>query len=552
MRVAMLLHKSVQFDSRVRREASALARAGHRVSVLELAPLPGGAAELEGFQRRSCLPPAWMRRRLPFHLYRVAFLLAFVRELVRLRPDVVHAHDAAMLAPGIVGARLTGALLVYDSHELATSVPYRERAWAWFVAGIERLVVPRCAAVVTVSDGIAERLRLRYRLSRTPTVVRNVTALRLGADSDAKAVEQRGPEQHEPIEHRWPTEHGPKQHEPMEQHEPVDRGPERRHGGLRVLAGVAEDTPLVLHQGAPAPDRGCEVLIAAIARLPEVHLAFLGDPEPGYGAVLRRTVQAHGVQDRVTLLPSVPLERLLAHTAEADVGVTLLQDTCENHRLALPNKLFEYVAARVPVVASALPETRALIERHRVGWCVTPGEPAALADTLKLALSRRGDPELRARLDRAAAELSWEREQQRLLGLYARLAADAPARAACEHPAGAYARATSDAPAPAAPDVPRSQAPVASATGDDEAVRAQERDLRQPAVQPAAHAAGQRGGERDRAHPQLSAQHRPQLAEPHQAGVPVGAPYARLPDRNHPSGGQHPADLAQRPTHILP
>ena len=70
----------------------------------------------------------------------------------------------------------------------------------------------------------------------------------------------------------------------------------------------------------------------------------------------------------ILLLDSVPLDDLLANTAEADVGVTLLQDTCENHRLALPNKLFEYIAAGVPVVASALPEVQRLVEgvRHRL------------------------------------------------------------------------------------------------------------------------------------------------------------------------------------------
>jgi glycosyltransferase involved in cell wall biosynthesis len=386
MHIAMLLHKSVEHDSRVRREASALAGAGHRVTVLELTQLPLGGSELEGFERRSVLPGASLRR-MPFHLYRLAFLAAFVRSLLRLRPDVVHAHDAAMLLPGILGARLLGAPLVYDSHELATSVPYRERAWAWFVAAIERLVVPRCAAVITVSDGIAERLRSRYRMSHTPTVVRNVTALRPTvyeeSDDDPGAGDRRG---------------------------------------LRARLGIDGDTPLVLHQGAPAPDRGCELLLAAVQRLPDVHLVFLGDPEPGYAAVLRRAVQTYAVQERVTFLPSVPLEELLAHTADADVGVTLLQDTCENHRLALPNKLFEYIAARIPVVASALPETRSLIERYGVGWCVPPGDPAALAATLRLALQRRGDPELRERLIRAAAELSWEHEQQRLVGLYDQLA----------------------------------------------------------------------------------------------------------------------------------
>jgi glycosyltransferase involved in cell wall biosynthesis len=374
----MLLHKSVQHDSRVRREAGALVHAGHRVTLLELAPLSAEDSELEGFERRSCLPPAWMRRRLPFHLYRVAFLVSFVRGLAQLRPDVVHAHDAAMLLPGVIGARLIGAPLVYDSHELATSVPYRERLWARFVAGIERLVVPRCAAVITVSDGIAEQLRRRYSLRRTPTVVRNVTSLRA-------------------------------------------QGP----GGLRMRVGIDARTPLILHQGAPAPARGCEILLAALQRLPGAHLAFLGDPEPGYAAVLRRVIREQRLQDRVTLLPGVPLEELLAQTAEADVGVTLLQDTCENHRLALPNKLFEYIAAGVPVVTSALPEIQRLVEDYGVGWCVTPNDPDALAQALRIALAHRQDDALRERLRRAAEELSWSREQHRLLGLYERLA-DSP------------------------------------------------------------------------------------------------------------------------------
>jgi glycosyltransferase involved in cell wall biosynthesis len=376
MHIAMLLHKSVEYDSRVRREASALTRAGHRVTVLELGALPVGAPSiLDGFERRSVLPPAWMRRTLPFHLYRVAFLIWFVRGLVRLKPEVVHAHDAAMLLPGFIGSRLIGASLVYDSHELATSVPYRERTWSWFVASIERLVVPRCAAVITVSDGIAERLHRRYGLRRTPTVVRNVTALHKRGD-----------------------------------------------GRLRQTLGVDEQTPLILHQGAPAPARGCELLLESIRSLPNTHLVFLGDPEPGYSTVLRRTIDKHRLRDRVTLLPSVPLEKLLAHTAEADVGVTLLQDTCENHRLALPNKLFEYVAAGIPVVASALPETQRLIDRHGIGWYVKPGDCASLADALSVALAERNDPDLAARLARAAEELSWEREQQQLIRLYARLA----------------------------------------------------------------------------------------------------------------------------------
>jgi glycosyltransferase involved in cell wall biosynthesis len=375
VRIVMLLHKSVEFDSRVRREAGALAAAGHQVTVLELAPVPPDRTTLDGFHRRSVAPSPFWRRVLPFGAYRILFLFAFLRGVNATHPDAVHAHDAAMLLPGALGARLTGARLVYDSHELATGVAYRQGLWAWFVGALERMIVPRCAAVITVSDGIATRMRERYGLASTPLVVRNVSALGTGGT-----------------------------------------------GGLRRRLGVGTEASVVLHQGAPAPARGCEVLVAAVARIEDVNLVFLGDPEPGYGERLEQEIERRGLTDRVAMLPSVPLTDLLAYTAEADVGITLLQDTCENHRLALPNKLFEYIAAGVPVIASALPETQRLVEGYGIGWCVAPAQDDRLAEALRDAIESRNDPALGARLARARDELRWGREQARLLGLYEWLA----------------------------------------------------------------------------------------------------------------------------------
>jgi glycosyltransferase involved in cell wall biosynthesis len=521
VRVVMLLHKSVVSDSRVRREAAALAQAGHEVIVLELAPVqpapvsepapivepasvleparaPGAApgavdasvpeATLDGFKRRSALPPAWMRRRLPFHIYRAAFLVWFVAGIVRTRPQIVHAHDAAMLLPGVIGARLVGARLVYDSHELATSVPYRERAWALFVAGIERLVVPRCAAVITVSDGIAMQLRARYRLRRNPTVLRNVSAL---------------------------TANGT--------------------GNLRAHLNIDANTPLVLHQGAPAPARGCEVLVAALAQLPSVHLAFLGDPEPGYAQTLHAAIAAYGLGERVRLLPGVALADLLAHTAEADVGVTLLQDTCLNHRLALPNKLFEYIAAGVPVLAADLPETRRLVEDYGVGWCVQGDDATAVAAMLRSALAGARDAGLRERLARAAAELNWERERERLWELYDELSAT-------ERNNGR----------PAAQPGAR-QHGDRSATEHHETMAAQRRDSHERAVPAGPRTASQRRQERDgalRHDSEICAQPGAQLAHADQARMAAGSPNARLPNGDHATRGEHPAHLPERAAHI--
>jgi glycosyltransferase involved in cell wall biosynthesis len=359
----MLLHKSVVRDSRVRREASALAEAGHAVTVVELDREASGS--LDGFARVSAAPPDRVRS-LPSAAYRAVFLAAFVARAIRLRPDVIHAHDAAMLLPGLIAARLTRARLVYDSHELATGVPYRwSRGWARFVAAVERLAVPRCAEVITVSDGIAARLQARYGRARRPVVVRNASALR----------------------------------------------PAPPDGSLRAALGIG-DAPLVLHQGATARDRGCDVLVAAMRLVPGAHLVFLGDEgEPGFERRLR--VLAEQVPGRVHFHPSVPLEHLVGATAEADVGVSLLQDTCENHRLALPNKVFEYVAAGVPVVASDLPEVAALVRGEDIGWVVRPDDPAAVAERLREALASRRAPAPRP-------ALHWDAERSRLLDVYAR------------------------------------------------------------------------------------------------------------------------------------
>jgi glycosyltransferase involved in cell wall biosynthesis len=370
----MLLHKDVTHDSRVRREASHLAAHGHAVTVLELATVGPEHRVLDGFARRSVLPAPWLRRRLPTPLYRLAFLASFVRAIHAQRPDVVHAHDAAMLLPGLVGARLTGARLIYDSHELATSVPYRDRAWAWFVASIERLAIRRAATVITVSDGIADELVARYGLQSRPVVLRNVSAL--------------------------------------------DEGPVGG-GGLREHLKDGATASIVLHQGAPAVDRGCEALVSALCHLPaDVHVVFLGSGEPAFSAGLLDLAQRLGVEDRVRLIDSVGLGELLAWTREADVGVALLEDTCLNHRLALPNKLFEYIAAGVPVVVSDLPELRRIVNHYNIGWTATPGDPHAIAEAISRALDARRDPRLQERLAQAASELCWSEESRRLTEVY--------------------------------------------------------------------------------------------------------------------------------------
>jgi glycosyltransferase involved in cell wall biosynthesis len=370
MRIAMLLHKSVEHDSRVRRAGRALVDAGHEVTVLHLPRRPGELdGELDGFRVRSVTPPAWVRERMPTVVYRAVFLAAFVLALLRVRPDAVHAHDAAMLAPGWIGAWAVGADLVYDSHELATGVPYREPLWGWAISALERFAVPRCRAVITVSDGIAERLEERYDLRRRPAVVRNLP-------------------------------------------DPAETDPDFEAPDLREELGLGAGMPLVLHLGAVARDRGCETLVRGMANVPEAHLLFLG-AEGDFAGALGRLAKEEGLPDRVHFLPPVPVSQIRDHVRQADLGVSLLADTCDNHRLALPNKVFEYLDAGIPVLAADLPELRRLLGHMPDASLVDPNDPLAVRSVI---LDRCGSR--RRGADRGTFRLSWGAEAARLVAVY--------------------------------------------------------------------------------------------------------------------------------------
>jgi glycosyltransferase involved in cell wall biosynthesis len=371
----MLLHKSVVHDTRVRREAGALAAAGHEVTVVHLPP----AAEPEPAGLPFGLTSATLGRsrgRLPRPLRLGTEATRLALRAAACQPDAVHAHDAAMLLPGLLAARRAGARLIYDSHELATGVPYRSAAWAAVVATAERLGVPRADAVIAVSDGIAAELQERYGLRERPTVVRNLPDLPPPGAAPAPDL--------------------------------------RRDLGLG-------DAPLLLHQGAAAAGRGCETLLRALALLPGAHLLFLGAGDLDAGR-LGAVADECGVAARTHFVGPVPPEALLSHTAQADVGISLLEDSCDNHRLALPNKLFEYVAGGLPVVVSDLPEAARLVRERRIGFPADPADPSSVAVALRTALSQRSDEGLRGRLAEAGAELSWAEEKQRLLAVYDGLA----------------------------------------------------------------------------------------------------------------------------------
>jgi glycosyltransferase involved in cell wall biosynthesis len=302
---------------------------------------------------------------------------AVVPRLVELAPEVIHAHDLETLEAGFQAARRTGARLVYDAHEIEVGrMPPRPWLHRLQIEWQEGRRIRAVDAVVTVGHGLARYFTERYG-APPATVVFNTPKL-----------------------------------------DPGERAP----GELRRACGLGPGTPLAVYVGNIGAGRGILTSVAALVHAPEVHLAIIGPHRPAYQALVEAAARAHGVSERLHILPPVPPQHVVSHVASATFGICLIEDTCLNHRLSMPNKLFEMTFAGLPLVGSDLPEIGRYLRETGVGLAVDPTDPVAIAAAFRelAAHAPRYRPDA-ATLARVAATYGWPAQAEKLLDLYAGL-----------------------------------------------------------------------------------------------------------------------------------
>ena len=172
----------------------------------------------------------------------------------------------------------------------------------------------------------------------------------------------------------------------------------------------------VAYAGHLYPWKGVEIVLRALARLADIRGLIIGGhpAEPDLGR-LERMAADLGLGARVTFTGPVEPPGVAARLGEADVLVLPNTATSISARYTSPLKLFEYLAAGKPIVASDLPALREVLRDGETAVLVAPGDPAALGLGIRRVVS---DRELATRLARgafdAAAEYSWDRRAGRL------------------------------------------------------------------------------------------------------------------------------------------
>jgi glycosyltransferase involved in cell wall biosynthesis len=396
-RIALVLPSTGEFDSRAERLAASLAERGHAVTVLARWAPDLARAEVRGRIRIVRVPVSAADGARG--AARLLGLLAGVRPIrvwletrsqgrairqVAPEVDVVHAMAFLGLAASRwLRIRRPRPRIVFDARDIyaeARNIARLPRPARWLFRAVERRWARAAAAIVTTNEAYAEVMRARF--GRPIVVVMNAP----------RASDQ-------------PAPAGRRFHEAL---------------GLPTTAQV------VLYHGGLDRDRGIEVLLDAVPDLPPEAVVVL----MGYGPLepmLRERMTATK-DPRWHLLPAVPPAELLAWVASADLVAIPIQPTSLNHLLTTPNKLFEALAAGVPVVAADLPGIAAIVRETGIGVLCDPTSPSAVAEAVRevLAWDAATRATIRQRARAAVRErYSWEAQVTALLDAYGRITGQA-------------------------------------------------------------------------------------------------------------------------------
>lgn len=302
------------------------------------------------------------------------YMRLFLEQARQIQADVVVAHDLPMLAVGRALASEFSAKLVYDSHELYCEQEFSRaqgRNWAL----IEQRHIGACDLVITVNPSIARELERRYQLDDVQVI------------HNAERVRPLGP----------------------------------RSWYLHERFGIDHRHAILLFQGGLSAGRHLPELIDAMAQLKSqaVHLVLLGDGQ--LAVALRNQIKRLGLERRVFLHPAVAQCELLEITACADAGVIPYQAICLNNFYCTPNKLFEFIAAGLPILASDLPELRRIVDGNDIGKVADLTSISSMAASIDNFFKESGQLQTwRENLSEVRERINWQVEGQRLQTLYER------------------------------------------------------------------------------------------------------------------------------------
>ena len=291
------------------------------------------------------------------------FIFLFFRKL-----DLLIANDLDTLLANYLVAKIRRKKLVYDSHEYFTEVPelagrnFTKKVWTT----IEKWILPKIKYSYTVCESIAKTYSEKYNI--TMHVIRNLPVY-------------------------------------------VEVLPE-----INVNIRQQKEK-IIIYQGSLNMARGLELAIETMNYIDNAKLVIIGDGDITHN--LQKLADRPALHNRVQFIPRMPYEELISYTIQADLGISLEEKIGLNYYYALPNKLFDYIQARIPVLVSDFPEMAKIVKEYNVGFTVNTSDPRQLASVIKEMIGNENQNKVwKQNLEKAAKKLCWEQEEKKLLSIY--------------------------------------------------------------------------------------------------------------------------------------
>ncbi|MGO1372191.1 MAG: glycosyltransferase [Senegalia sp. (in: firmicutes)] len=298
---------------------------------------------------------------------RFMIFIRMIREGLKKDYNIYHSNDLNTLPQGYICKKLKKSKLVYDSHEVQTDrTGYVGKQYYY----LEKFLIKKIDKMIMTTDTRADYTKKLYNIEK-PQVIHNYPFYR-------------------------------------EIKEELD---------LHKIANIDENEPILLYQGGIQEGRGIEKIVEAIPYFNRGIVVFLGDGK--LKPKIIDMVKDMKLEEKVRFIPKVPVNDLPKYTRNAYLGFQVLQNICFNHYSTLSNKLFEYMMAEVPVIASDFPEIKEIVMGQGTGFVANEKDSKEIARSVNILLNNR-DKWLEAKLncERAKKIYNWENEKQKFIGIY--------------------------------------------------------------------------------------------------------------------------------------
>jgi glycosyltransferase involved in cell wall biosynthesis len=382
--VALIVLNNFQNDSRVLKEAISLKDNGFKVIVVALHE--AGCLEkeyVEGIEvRRIKLKSrSWSKNRLIQFLKYFEFLIK--SSLLSSKYDIIHCNDIKALPVGFFIKKFLNkkVKIVYDAHEYESQMYGLLKIESYFIYLVERKLIKYASVVFTVSNSIANEYKKLYSIQK-PTLIFNTPifkkVLRISKEENI----------------------------------------------FRQKFNIHQNQKIFIYQGGFSKSRGIESILVTFDHI-NTHHSGDENSKPviifmGYGFLLPLINQFAKRCSNIFYHPAVKINMVFNYTQCADFGILNTENTCLNNYYCMPNKIFEYLMAEVPVIASNTKDVKEFVFKHKIGVVSKTNDVYGLQQAIYEILEMESD-KFQQNILSVKKEYNWEAQETKMIEAYQKL-----------------------------------------------------------------------------------------------------------------------------------